>query len=162
MHYVGTIDKSSKTGEPGKEFDASTTKDEPFNFQVGAGEVIDGWDQGLIGLCKGAKAKLVIPPEMGYGEEGAGDDIPAGATLHFDVEVLDVSDEPLEEEKEENLFAALDANKDNKLTKAELLSFFKGDEDLPEGIWEEEDKDGDGFISWEEFNGPKGEGKPEL
>ena len=85
MHYTGKIDESSETGEKGKEFDSSRGGGDTFDFQVGAGQVIKGWDEGLLGLCKGAKATLVIPPEMGYGEQGAGGDIPGGATLNFDV-----------------------------------------------------------------------------
>ena len=81
MHYTGTIDESSKTGVPGKKFDSSRDRDQVFETQIGVGQVIPGWDQGLIGLCKGAKATLVIPPELGYGANGAGADIPGGATL---------------------------------------------------------------------------------
>ena len=70
MHYTGTIDESSATGEKGKEFDSSRGRGQTFDFAIGNGQVIPGWDQGLIGLCKGAKATLVIPPDMGYGESG--------------------------------------------------------------------------------------------
>eukprot|EP00957_Ditylum_brightwellii_P078770 5989411-Ditylum_brightwellii.AAC.1 len=93
MHYTGKIDESSETGEKGSVFDSSRDRGQPFEFQIGAGRVIAGWDQGLLGLCKGAKANLVIPPEFGYGEHGAGGVIPGGATLHFDVEVLGISTE---------------------------------------------------------------------
>ena len=85
MHYTGTIDESSETGTKGKEFDSSRGRGQTFDFQVGIGKVIKGWDDGLVGLCKGAKATIVIPPELGYGESGAGGDIPGGATLNFDV-----------------------------------------------------------------------------
>eukprot|EP00966_Prymnesium_polylepis_P125898 2911175-Prymnesium_polylepis.2 len=85
--YTGTIDKSSQTGVPGKKFDSSRDRGNTFDFQLGAGRVIQGWDKGLVGLCVGAKAVLTIPPEMGYGGQGAGADIPGGATLSFDVEV---------------------------------------------------------------------------
>lgn len=159
MHYTGTIDASSKAGEPGKQFDSSRDRGETFDFPIGQGQVIQGWDQGLLGLCTGAKATLVIPPELGYGEEGAGEDIPGGATLNFDVEVVSVSDEG---KPEQNLFVELDTNKDKKLTKEEILEYFKkeGQDELPEGLWDEEDKDKDGFVSWEEFGGPKGEEEP--
>lgn len=155
MHYTGTIDKSSKAGEPGKQFDSSRTRGETFDFGIGQGQVIQGWDLGLVGLCKGAKATLVIPPEMGYGDQGAGDDIPGGATLNFDVEVVDVSDNA---PPEKNLFEELDTDKDHKLTKEEITVYFeKQGQTLPDGLMDEEDKDKDGFISWEEFGGPKGE-----
>lgn len=91
---------------------------------------------------------------------GAGNDIPGGATLRFDVEVVDFGAEP----EAENLFKKLDISpKDGKLTSDEVLAFFKtqGREELPEGLWASEDKDSDGFITWEEFSGPKGQ-KEEL
>mmetsp|Transcript_13886 Transcript_13886/g.37800 ORF Transcript_13886/g.37800 Transcript_13886/m.37800 type:complete len:211 (-) Transcript_13886:160-792(-) len=161
MHYTGTIDASSETGARGQQFDSSRDRGETFDFVIGAGRVIAGWDQGLLGLCKGAKATLVVPPDMGYGADGAGDDIPGGATLNFDVEVFDVADES---PTETNLFAALDTNKDNKLSPDEILKYFKeqGAEELPEGLMDDEDDDKDGFVSWEEFTGPKGDQKPRL
>ena len=85
MHYTGKIDESSETGEKGAQFDTSHGRGQTFDFAVGKGRVIKGWDQGIIGLCKGAKANIVIPPEFGYGASGAGQSIPGGATLHFDV-----------------------------------------------------------------------------
>jgi FKBP-type peptidyl-prolyl cis-trans isomerase len=85
MHYTGFIHESSETGEPGKQFDSSRDRGDTLDFQVGIGSVIRGWDTGLVGLCKGAKATLVLPPDYGYGAEGAGDVIPGGATLQFDI-----------------------------------------------------------------------------
>jgi len=158
MHYTGTIDASSEAGTPGSQFDSSRGRGETFDFQVGQGQVIQGWDNGLIGLCKGAKATLVIPAEEGYGDSGAGDDIPGGATLHFDVEVVNVTDDAA---PQENLFEKLDTSGDKKLDKDEVLAFFKAQDpsatEIPEGMWESEDADGDGFIAWGEFSGPKGE-----
>merc|ERR1719356_599257 len=92
MHYTGTIDESSSTGEKGKKFDSSRDRGQTFDVKIGTGAVIKGWDEGIVGLCKGAKATLVIPPDMGYGSRGAGGDIPGGATLNFDVEVVDIAD----------------------------------------------------------------------
>jgi FKBP-type peptidyl-prolyl cis-trans isomerase len=92
MHYTGTIDESSETGEKGSKFDSSRDRGSTFDFQIGVGQVIKGWDEGIVGLCVGAKAKLIIPPEMGYGAQGAGGVIPGGATLNFDVEVVDISE----------------------------------------------------------------------
>merc|ERR1712028_233412 len=109
MHYTGTIDQSSATGEKGKQFDPSRGRGQTFDFEIGAGRVIKGWDQGIVGLCVGAKANLIIPPEMGYGEQGAGADIPGGATLHFDVEVMAINDSP---PPEPNLFEEIDTDKD--------------------------------------------------
>jgi len=158
MHYTGTIDESSETGEKGVKFDSSRDRDETFDFKIGQGMVIKGWDEGLIGLCKGAKATLVIPPEMGYGDSGAGGTIPGGATLNFDVEVVDISDE---EPEQPNLFEQLDTDGDGKLSKEEVEAFFvKQGGTTPDGLWRDEDKNGDGFVSWEEFSGPKGKSPP--
>mmetsp|Transcript_40990 Transcript_40990/g.74922 ORF Transcript_40990/g.74922 Transcript_40990/m.74922 type:complete len:207 (+) Transcript_40990:411-1031(+) len=159
MHYTGTIDKSSKTGKPGSKFDSSRDHGETFDTQIGVGQVIPGWDKGIVGLCKGAKATLVIPPEEGYGDGGAGDDIPGGATLHFDVEVVDVA----EGEPQENLFEKLDNDRDMKLSKEEVQAFFtEQGQEMPDSLFDEEDKDKDGFVSWDEFSGPKGDEKAEL
>ena len=83
MHYRGTL-------ENGKQFDASYDRGTPFNFDFGAGRVIKGWDQGLIDMCPGDKRKLTIPPHLGYGDRGAGGVIPGGATLIFEVELLEI------------------------------------------------------------------------
>jgi len=156
MHYTGTIDASSAAGEAGMQFDSSRNSESTFDFTIGQGQVIKGWDEGFLGLCKGAKATLVIPPESGYG----GADIPEGATLNFDVEVVAISNEA-----PPSLFEELDTNKDKKLSKDEILAYYKkrGQDALPEGFMAEiaeEDKDKDGFVSWDEFNGPKGDAEP--
>eukprot|EP00656_Telonema_subtile_P007810 TRINITY_DN13668_c0_g1_i2.p1 TRINITY_DN13668_c0_g1~~TRINITY_DN13668_c0_g1_i2.p1 ORF type:complete len:141 (+),score=14.21 TRINITY_DN13668_c0_g1_i2:209-631(+) len=91
MHYTGTIDRHSATGEPGKKFDSSLDRGQPFTFRLGAGQVITGWDKGLVGICPGEKRTLVIPPSLGYGAAGAGGVIPGGATLDFSVECLHVN-----------------------------------------------------------------------
>jgi hypothetical protein len=70
MHYTGTIDESSATGVKGAQFDSSIPRGKTFDFPLGGGRVIRGWDEGLVGLCKGAQATLVIPPELGYGDSG--------------------------------------------------------------------------------------------
>jgi len=158
MHYTGTIDASSAAGEPGKQFDSSRNREGTFDFPIGRRQVIKGWDEGLLGLCKGAKATLVIPPEMGYGESGAGADIPGGATLNFDVEVVSIGGGA---PPEANLFLELDTNKDKKLSEEEVGAYFKKQgQEMPEGLIDNEDKDKDGFLSWEEFGGPKGDAEP--
>jgi peptidylprolyl isomerase len=81
--YVGRLTNGSK-------FDSRLTKESPFVFMLGAGKVIKGWDEGLLGMKVGGKRRLVIPPEMGYGKTGAGDKIPPNSTLIFDVELLRV------------------------------------------------------------------------
>ncbi len=159
MHYTGTIDESSETGVKGKKFDSSRDRGQTFDFPIGQGRVIKGWDEGIIGLCKGAKATLIIPPDMGYGDSGAGADIPGGATLNFDVEVVDIKDGP---PPPPNYFAMIDTDGDGFLSKEEIDAFFSQQgRETPDELWEHEDKDKDGKISWEEFSGPKGTEPPQ-
>lgn len=82
VHYVGTL-------QEGQEFDNSRKRGEPFEFKVGSGMVIEGWDKGLVGMKVGGHRVLVIPPEMGYGDQGIGP-IPGGATLVFSIELLEI------------------------------------------------------------------------
>ncbi len=84
VHYVGV---AFSTGE---EFDASWNRGEPFSFRLGAGNVIAGWDRGVQGMKVGGRRKLVIPPDLGYGDRGAGGAIAPGETLIFVVDLLDL------------------------------------------------------------------------
>ncbi|OGE33554.1 peptidylprolyl isomerase [Candidatus Daviesbacteria bacterium RIFCSPLOWO2_02_FULL_41_8] len=83
IHYSGTLLNGTK-------FDSSYDRGQPFQTQIGVGQVIKGWDQGLIGMKVGGKRKLTIPPDLAYGERGAGAVIPPNATLIFDLELLDI------------------------------------------------------------------------
>ena len=83
VHYIGML-------EDGTKFDSSYDRGEPFSFQIGLRQVIKGWETGIIGMKVGGKRTLIIPPELGYGERGAGELIPPNSTLVFDIEIIDV------------------------------------------------------------------------
>jgi peptidylprolyl isomerase len=88
VHYTGWL---WVDGARGAKFDSSLDRGEPFQFGLGMGQVIRGWDEGVQGMKVGGRRELIIPPEMGYGERGAGTVIPPGATLNFEVELLRVT-----------------------------------------------------------------------
>lgn len=163
VHYIGTINEISETGEKGKPFG-----DDNFYFTIGVGQGTMGFDESLLGLCQGARANIVVPPDMAFGKEGLGVDIPGGATLHLDVEIVSVSnpvveineddeDEDYEDTDPPNVFQFIDVNGDKLLDKEELVEFFKtadtiqmSEEDFWTNVYKG-DKDGDGLISWDEF-----------
>jgi FKBP-type peptidyl-prolyl cis-trans isomerase FkpA len=90
VHYTGWLYDANAEGGKGKKFDSSLDRNSPFNFFLGGGQVIQGWDEGVQGMKVGGKRTLIIPSEMGYGARGAGGVIPPNANLIFDVELLDV------------------------------------------------------------------------
>jgi peptidylprolyl isomerase len=91
VHYTGWLAENGANGfTKGKKFDSSVDRGQPFEFPVGAGRVIKGWDEGVATMKVGGKRTLIVPPEMGYGARGAGGVIPPNATLMFDVELLGV------------------------------------------------------------------------
>merc|ERR1711874_756866 len=114
MHYTGTL-------EDGTKFDSSVDRNEPFKFQIGVGQVIKGWEEGVLGMCVGEKRKLIVPPELGYGDQGAGDIIPGGATLYFDIELLETEDGP----PPVNVFKQIDNDVDNQISREELSGYLK-------------------------------------
>ena len=90
VHYTGWLYDPKAAETKGTKFDSSRDSGRPFQFQLGAGQVIAGWDQGVAGMKVGGHRRLVIPSSLGYGQRGAGGVIPPGAALVFDVELLDV------------------------------------------------------------------------
>jgi FKBP-type peptidyl-prolyl cis-trans isomerase FkpA len=90
VHYTGWLYDPSAPQGKGKKFDSSRDRGVPFGFFLGAGKVIQGWDQGVVGMKVGGQRTLIIPPSLGYGERGAGGVIPPNATLIFDVELIEV------------------------------------------------------------------------
>jgi len=171
MHYIGKLNN-------GEQFDNSYTHSpaDPFGFKLGAGHVIMGWEKGVVGMCVGEKRKLTIPPALGYGDEGYGDLIPAGSTLVFEIELMDIKDD--DGTFEESLmggggdehrhanpheFDHIDENDDKHISKEELIHFInKLNAEAGEGeridevektvddIIREHDINQDGMISFEE------------
>jgi len=89
MHYTGWL---WEDGAKGKKFDSSVDRGEPFDFPIGTGRVIKGWDEGVLSMKVGGKRELLIPPSLGYGSRGAGRVIPPNATLLFEVELLKIQE----------------------------------------------------------------------
>ncbi|XP_045179257.1 uncharacterized protein LOC123538911 [Mercenaria mercenaria] len=159
MHYAGFL-------ENGTQFDSSLERNQPFQFQLGIGQVIKGWEDGLLDMCPGEKRKLTIPPNLAYGDKGAGDAIPAGATLVFEVELVHTADGPVPP----NVFKQIDKDEDGVLTHDEVSDYLiaqaqehgqptdkdsQEHKEMVQTIFDHEDKDKDGVISHNEFSGPK-------
>ena len=110
VHYTGRLND----GE-GEIFDSSLTKRIPYHFQLGVGQVIQGYEKGVPGMCKGETRTLLVPASMGYGERGVPGTIPGGATLHFTVELLKIQDGELppparEKVKSQTLYKVIQSN----------------------------------------------------
>jgi FKBP-type peptidyl-prolyl cis-trans isomerase len=88
VQYTGWLYEASAKDNKGKQFDSSRTGGQPFRFPVGTGQVIKGWDQGVVGMKVGESRRLIIPADLAYGDSGAGGVIPPGATLVFDIDLI--------------------------------------------------------------------------
>ena len=88
VNYTGWLFDAAAPDNKGKKFDSSLNSGSPFSFTLGSGQVIAGWDQGVAGMKVGGQRRLIIPADLAYGDAGAGGDIPPGATLVFDVELM--------------------------------------------------------------------------
>lgn len=158
FHFTVTIDESSAGPKEmlGKKIESSYDKGFAPSFPVGRGKVIAGLDRGLIGLCKGSSAYIIVPPHLGYGMRGVPEQgVRGDTTLRYDVEIVDIQP-PIP-----NDFIKIDTNEDWEISYDEAMKYFDGlgqQVDL-DSLFKDEDKDGDGYISWEEFTGPKG-GEP--
>lgn len=90
VQYTGWLYEAAAKDNKGKQFDSSRNGGQPFRFPVGTGQVIKGWDQGVLGMKVGESRRLIIPPDLAYGDSGAGGVIPPGATLVFDIDLVAV------------------------------------------------------------------------
>jgi len=167
VHYVGRVTETDQI------FDNSEARGEPFDFQLGYGEVIKGWDVGLQDMCVGEERRLSIPYEEAYGKEGTEDGrIKPGAHLTYDVKLIKFE----EGEAPPDVFSMMDTDGNRKIDKKEVYNYLKmkseekGSEDPEFGqdhddvvdrIFESEDVDKDGVITRAEFSGPKGNGRHE-
>ena len=118
VHYTGTLADGTK-------FDSSLDRGTPFEFTIGVGQVIRGWDEGVMSMKIGGKRKLIIPSDLGYGDRGAGKLIPPGATLHFEVELLEVKEKFVDTDF---MLPGKEVNKDSGLR---MIEHIKGDGEKP-------------------------------
>ncbi|XP_061164132.1 peptidyl-prolyl cis-trans isomerase FKBP2-like [Saccostrea echinata] len=163
IHYEGFFDNGTK-------FDSSRERPGaiPFQFQLGVGQVIQGWEKGLLDMCAGEKRQLSVPSRLAYGEHGSAPIIAPNSDLVFEVELIQIHDGP----KPPNVFKLIDIDNDNHLTKDEMSMYLarqahaqgipvdlaaKQQEKVLDNLFKFEDKNGDGRISHEEFSGPKHE-----
>jgi len=184
MLYKGNLFDVT-TGQVGKEFDSNIGRGQPFDFKLGDGQVIQGWEKGVPGMCVGEKRKLTVPPELAYGDAGISDVIPPKSTLVFEIELLDVKSGDAHEhhgvphDHETDSFAAIDADGDKQITSEEMAAYIKKFNDegseadkfdnidtIVGEIFQEDDKNKDGVISLDEYQqfeeGDEGDAEQQL
>ena len=121
---------------PREKLDPAYDHDKPLEFQIGVGQVISGLEQGTVGMCVGEKRKLLIPPELGYGDRGAGEIVPGGMMLCFNVELLNIEEGPLPV----NLFKQMDSDSDNVLSRDKVSNYLQKQVDTSQNTNEEAEK----------------------
>jgi len=169
MRYKGNL-YDVTTKQLGKEFDSNYGRPQTFDFKLGAGQVIQGWEKGVPGMCVGEKRKLTVPPELAYGDVGFSDLIPPKSTLVFEIELVNIKADDghdhhgVHHDHEADSFAAIDANGDKQITSEEMASYIKKFNDegseadkfdnvdtIVGEIFQEDDKNKDGVISLDEY-----------
>ncbi|XP_071952949.1 uncharacterized protein [Antedon mediterranea] len=157
IHYTGRL-------EDGTVFETSRVNEdsEPIEFPLGLQEVVKGWDYGMVDMCTGEKRRLTVPSSLAYGEQGKDGKVAPGATVIFDVEMIEFK--PNWRHGMPNTFRMIDANNDKVISFKEMSAFIMSegiftDEELNQKMTKEalerDDRDGNGEVSWEEFSGPK-------
>jgi len=169
MRYKGNL-YDVHTKEIGKQFDSNFDRPQTFDFKLGAGQVIQGWERGVPGMCVGEKRKLTVPPELAYGDVGFSDLIPPKSTLVFEIELVNIKagdghdHQGVPHDHEADSFAAIDANGDKQITSEEMAAYIKKFNDegseadkfdnidtIVGEIFQEDDRNKDGVISLDEY-----------
>jgi len=169
MRYKGNL-YDVTTKQLGKEFDSNFDQPQTFDFKLGAGQVIQGWEKGVPGMCVGEKRKLTVPPGLAYGDVGFSDLIPPKSTLVFEIELVNIKEgdghdhHGVHHDHEADSFAAIDTNGDKQITSEEMASYIKKFNDegseadkfdnvdtIVGEIFQEDDKNKDGVISLDEY-----------
>jgi len=146
IHYEASVDYSTRTGSKGMVFDSSRKRDEPFDFVLGQAiaKVTQGVDKGCLDMCVGEKRVVTIPPELGFGDQGALPNIPGGATLRYEIECLNISTPTMREALlPGNVWTEIDEDENWKVTKPEMAKWFKqrkGLDFIPDDLFEKDDK----------------------
>lgn len=152
--YAGSLDPTSATGAAGNYFFSGQS--EPLTATMGSGQLIGALDAGLIGLCEMDHATIIAPPELAYGQYGAGLGVPPGATIRLEIEIHALRPPRLRTLPAPDVFRQIDSDNDGSLDEQEVDEHFaRLGKPVPPALWRTEDKDKDRRISWSEFGGPK-------